>query len=78
MEYGVIFEENPLVGLDNILNKMKPKEQLDSKNLSEMTKIYEKSIIESYLSRYGDHVEGKVKTAQKLGISMATLYRKLD
>ena len=78
VEYGVIFEENPLVGLDNILNKMKPKEQLDSKNLSEMTKIYEKSIIESYLSRYGDHVEGKAKTAQKLGISMATLYRKLD
>lgn len=78
VEYAVIFEEGNLIGKENISGKIEIGQDLEGKSLAEMTKSYEKSVIESYLSRYGGCLEGKNLVAKKLGISMATLYRKLD
>ncbi|MBU5438087.1 sigma 54-interacting transcriptional regulator [Tissierella sp. MSJ-40] len=37
----------------------------------------ERQLIEEYLNTYGSSLEGKKKAAEKLGISIATLYRKI-
>lgn len=48
------------------------------RNLHEIEKDYEKKLIKRLLSIYGNTTEGKRKTAEKLGISVTTLYRKLN
>ncbi len=48
------------------------------KPLEEMVRNYEKSIIKSLLNKYGDTTEGKKKIAERLNISVTTLYRKLN
>ncbi|MSU00396.1 sigma 54-interacting transcriptional regulator [Tissierella pigra] len=78
IEYATIFEEDSIVGVKNIRKKIDSKDKQDSKTLAEMTKIYEKTIIENYLNRYGNSLEGKTEVAKQLGISMATLYRKIE
>lgn len=78
VEYAVIFEENNLVGIINIKSKLDMVEEEKTKKLSEMTKVYEKKVIENYLMRYGSNIEGKSEVAKRLGISLATLYRKIE
>lgn len=43
-------------------------------NLKELEKIY----IKKALNKYGNSTEGKMKAAKKLGIGIATLYRKIE
>lgn len=45
--------------------------------LDEMVRSFEASVILPLLKAYGDDTEGKRKAAGRLGISLATLYRKL-
>lgn len=78
IEYATIFEEDSLVGVENIKKKINSVEKQKDKTLQEMTKAYEKTIIESYLERYGNSLEAKAEIAKQLGISMATLYRKIE
>lgn len=40
----------------------------------ELEKIY----IKKALNKYGNSTEGKMKAAKKLGIGIATLYRKIE
>ncbi|HHT49930.1 MAG TPA: helix-turn-helix domain-containing protein, partial [Eubacteriaceae bacterium] len=42
------------------------------------TKKYEKNIIENKLKSVGDDLASKQQVAKELGISIATLYRKLE
>ncbi len=78
IEYGVIFEEGNAIGIDNIDKQTNTSNFSKNKSLAELTRQYEKSVVQSYLNRYGENLEGKAKTAKLLGISMATLYRKLE
>lgn len=82
IEYATIFEENSLVGVENIKKKLNSsKEQnhmTDRMNLAEMLKAYEKKIIENQIQRYGSTLDAKREIANRLGISIATLYRKLE
>jgi transcriptional regulator with PAS, ATPase and Fis domain len=78
IEYATIFEENSIVGVENIRNKINSQEKQEGQTLAEMTRIYEKTIIENYLNRYGNSLEGKREVAKQLGISVATLYRKVE
>lgn len=77
IEYAVIFENSNIVGVENIKKKINTNEKQNNKTLAEMTRVYEKTIIENYINRYGDSLESKTEIAKQLGISMATLYRKL-
>lgn len=52
-------------------------ESLEDLTLKELTKRYEKEIIERYLDYYGDTTESKELIAEKLQINLSTLYRKL-
>lgn len=47
-------------------------------SLEEMSKIHERGVLLKYLDMYGGSGEGKKTIASKLGISLATLYRKID
>jgi PAS domain S-box-containing protein len=49
-----------------------------SNTLQEQVKEYEKGILKDLLSQYGDLQQDKLKIARDLGISRATLYRKLS
>ncbi|MDD2493766.1 MAG: sigma 54-interacting transcriptional regulator [Tissierellia bacterium] len=78
IEYAVIFENRNIVGVENIKKKINTNEKQNNKTLAEMTRAYEKTIIENYINRYGDGLDSKTEIARQLGISMATLYRKLE
>lgn len=79
IEYAIIFEENSQIGVENIKEKLKiVRHSCETANLSELTRIYEKGVIENRLRNLEDTVEAKKRVAKELGISLATLYRKLD
>ncbi|MGO3751611.1 MAG: sigma-54 interaction domain-containing protein [Peptoniphilaceae bacterium] len=48
-----------------------------SGNLEDMLSVYEKNILEYFLKKYGRATIDKQKIADKLGINISTLYRKL-
>ncbi|MGO1580207.1 MAG: sigma-54 interaction domain-containing protein [Peptoniphilaceae bacterium] len=48
-----------------------------SGNLEDMLSVYEKNILEYFLKKYGHATIDKQKIADKLGINISTLYRKL-
>ncbi|MGI6129330.1 MAG: sigma-54 interaction domain-containing protein [bacterium] len=52
-------------------------EALTEATLQELLDTYESQILEYYLTTYGTSSEAKAKIAQRLGISLATLYRRL-
>ena len=47
------------------------------KNLKELTESFEKSVLIEYLKEYGYSTNGKQIIAEKLGMNLSTLYRKL-
>lgn len=77
IEYAVIFAENSMVNADNLRSKLRQDVDDRSMTLAEMTREYEKTVIERHLKRYGNTLESKRNIARHLGISIATLYRKL-
>lgn len=78
IEYVTIFEENSKVGLENIKKKLGTDDQREYKTLADRTKAFEKSVIENELKRLGDNLDAKKEISRQLGISIATLYRKLE
>lgn len=79
IEYAIIFEENSLIGLKNINSKLNiRRDERKNLNLTELTRLYEREVIEDRLNRADDTVESKKRVAKELGISLATLYRKLE
>ena len=78
IEYATIFEENSLIGVENIKNKLGSNKEKEYKTLADRTKAYERNIIENEIQRLGDNLETKIEVAKQLGISIATLYRKLE
>lgn len=71
----------------NNLNKMEKSEEFinaesleinNLRSLDEMARDYEKKLLIKLLSVFGDTTEGKKNIAKKLGISVTTLYRKLN
>lgn len=80
IEYSVIFETNSVLTRDTIARKIRLASEpgLETAGLKQMIEQYEKQIIENLLKHYGQDTEGKQKAAQRLKISTATLYRKLQ
>lgn len=79
IEYALIFEKNSRIGIKNISAKLGIDKREDGiVNLAELTKQYEKEVIEGKLRNMEDTVKAKKRVAKELGISLATLYRKLD
>lgn len=78
VEYAVIFEESSFVGAENLRRKMGTYEEDDKMKLEDLTKAYEKSVIQNKIQKIGGSFESKKEVAKQLGISIATLYRKLE
>lgn len=78
IEYAVIFEEDNLIGAENLRKKIGKEKETENLKLSDLTKSYEKSIITNRIRNLGDSVDSKKEAARQLGISIATLYRKLE
>ncbi|MBQ5754622.1 MAG: sigma 54-interacting transcriptional regulator [Oscillospiraceae bacterium] len=77
VEYAVIFEKNNLVGEEIIRSKLQPSAEAPRQSLAQMTRQYERQVILQQVREMGDTAEGKRQVAKQLGISVATLYRKL-
>ncbi|MBK5239895.1 sigma 54-interacting transcriptional regulator [Clostridium sp.] len=88
LEYAVIFSENEVIEINDMpdyfmldepkTNKFYCEESIIKGNLEEITNIFQRNIIEQYLKRYGRTIEGKKETSKKLGISLTTLYRRMN
>lgn len=81
IEYGVIFEKGNRLSEKTLLKKMPRKinGQVGSDvSLKKMVSQYEKNLILNYLKHYGHDLKAKEKVADKLDISIPTLYRKLN
>ncbi|MDF2616276.1 MAG: transcriptional regulator containing AAA-type ATPase, and DNA-binding domain [Sedimentibacter sp.] len=78
IEYAVIFEEDSFIGAENLRKKIGKERETENLRLSDLTKSYEKSIITNRIKYLGDSVDSKKEAARQLGISIATLYRKLE
>ncbi len=77
VEYAVIFEENSIISKDNIKRKTGDYKE-DNVKLADLTKAYEKRVIINKIKRCGDDLRAKKLAAKELGISIATLYRKIE
>ncbi|WP_312699769.1 sigma 54-interacting transcriptional regulator [Sedimentibacter sp.] len=78
IEYAIIFEENSLIGKDSIKRKLGVDSKEENIKLADLTRGYEKSVILNKIKMYGKDLDAKKKAAEQLGISIATLYRKIE
>ena len=78
MEYAVIFSTGSKVTSEHLKEKIPINLIDESRTLGELTRQYERELIKSRIQMMGDDVESKKALARKLGISIATLYRKLE
>jgi transcriptional regulator with PAS, ATPase and Fis domain len=78
VEYAVIFEQNGIIGTENLKRKIIQAPEDDNVKLAELTKAYEKSVIQNKIKKLGNDLDAKKEAARQLGISIATLYRKID
>lgn len=94
LEYAINFSYDDEISIDDLpeyfltnLNNAHQNDDIsdiwsiDLKNmrsLEEMEKEYEQKLLRKLITIYGDTTEGKMKIAKQLGISITTLYRKLN
>lgn len=76
IEYAVLFEKGRYVTSECILVKLSSAEQ-PCRTLSEQLREFERSVIERQLLQAGDSLRAKKEVAERLGISLTTLYRKM-
>ncbi len=77
VEYAVIFGRDSLCGADLIRGKLQPGAQPAQLNLSQMIRQYERQLICQQVQEAGGTADAKREVAKQLGISVATLYRKM-
>lgn len=77
MEYACNFSRNSIIKLEDLKGRLRNGVE-EGETLEEKVKLYEKKIINEALTIYGNDMEGKKQAAESLGISIATLYRKLS
>lgn len=53
-------------------------EFFEIKQLKDSMKIHERQLIQQAIQRFGNNLEGKIKASQALGISLSSLYQKLN
>lgn len=84
VEYAINLEENPLISLESLPPELREETKKRTRDgiagdgrLLQLAQL-EKEAIASALDRFGWTDEGKIKAARALGISRATIYRKIQ
>lgn len=83
IEYAVNLESESVITIDSIPPRLRnvkvdlPVGEDVHRPLKSLVRMTEAQVLREYLDRYGLTVEGKLRAARALGISQATLYRKL-
>lgn len=82
IEYALMMSDNSIITSDTlpkrILDSALKKEIIEIKTLDRVVKDAETNEIKKAILQYGNTVEGKKKVAKALGISLASLYNKLN
>ena len=84
IEYGVNMAYGSKIGIDAIPARLLRKEQYEVEikdsnlPLGDQIKVYEREIVTRMLKKYGNSSNSKEMVAKELGLSRATLYRKLS
>ncbi|WMJ85007.1 sigma-54-dependent Fis family transcriptional regulator [Oscillospiraceae bacterium LTW-04] len=76
VEYAVLFERGRYVTTECICEKLSLSRKSDL-TLAEQLREFERAVIERELLQAGDSLRAKKEIAQRLGISLTTLYRKM-
>ncbi|MDD4335522.1 MAG: sigma 54-interacting transcriptional regulator, partial [Desulfotomaculaceae bacterium] len=83
VEYAINLEENQLISLESLTPEIREGSRKKTRNgmagdgrLLQLAQL-EKEAITTALDKFGWNDEGKIKAAQVLGISRATIYRKI-
>ena len=77
IEYAADMCEEEIVNVIHLPDWLQSDKRQTSGKLAEALHVYEKQIFISSLEKHGHSVVGKTKIAKELGISLATLYKKL-
>lgn len=77
IEYLVTFKDSGLITEFDLQKRIIIHSKINT-NLEERVAKFEKDLIVSYINKYGDSKQSKMRIADELGISIATLYRKLN
>ncbi|MDR7857522.1 sigma 54-interacting transcriptional regulator [Tissierella sp.] len=78
LEFSAFKAKDGVITIECLPELLDEFEEIDrSSSLSHRVKEFEKKEILKELGKYGDTTDGKKKVAEKLGISLATLYNKL-
>lgn len=80
IEYAINFEKGDFITFETIGKRINSDKNviIEERNLKEMVAEYEKRIINKMIEHYGCDTDAKKIIAKKLGISTATLYRKIE
>lgn len=79
VEYAVNMETEKLIGVSSFPRRLTRENcsTQDNLTLDEQCKLLERQVISDHLNKLGYSVESKRKVAESLGLSEATLYRKM-
>lgn len=79
LEFSTFKAKNGVITLECLPESIFIVEEINTENkLSERVKSFEKREIKKELAKYGNDTAGKRKAAKKLGISLASLYNKIN
>lgn len=79
LEFSAYLSNNGVIVRESLPESvLLPTWEHEHRTLSQRVRLFERSEINKVLLRCGSHLEGKKRAAAELGISLATLYNKLD
>lgn len=78
VEYLVSFAEGDTIEAKDVAMRIRARRSIDAVSLDTLVREYEKKIIREHVARHGSGKRAKEQAAEELGISLATLYRKLE
>lgn len=85
LEHGICFSEGEYIKLNHLPEYILEEVEIErkivdfkGKSLDKLKIDFEKSVIQDLILEHGDTVDGKKQVAEKLGIGLTTLYRKIN
>ena len=78
LEFSAYLTPSGVISQEALPSDLVHQQEDDGRTLAQRTRAFEKRVILNMLERNGSSLEGKKRTAAQLGISLASLYNKLN